>query len=118
MLHHAMKAIADNNPAVNLTGAEAQHTMQQPRVPKRLPLERTTVGPCLAPLTPLGLFDGAANRTYSRSFTSATVYPMLKTPSPALWPLTVKYKQGTSRMRVTIHSTRKTSCLFQESIKP
>ncbi len=81
MLHHAMKAVAENKAGlVLLTGAEAQHTMQQAKKAKAFTGWKATSGrPSLAPLTSRGAFDGACETEHIHGLSlPATVYPMFE----------------------------------------
>lgn len=81
MLHHAMKAVAENKAGlVLLTGAEAQHTMQQAKNSRTFTgWKVTSQRPCLAPLTSRGAFDGACETEHIHGLSlPATVYPMFE----------------------------------------
>jgi acetyl-CoA C-acetyltransferase len=81
MLHHAMKSIAENNAGlVILTGAEALHTRQQAMRSKTFTGWNITSGrPLPAPLTPVGLLDGACETEHIHGLsTPAYVYPMFE----------------------------------------
>jgi len=79
MLHHAMKAIAENKASlVILTGAEAQHTMQQAKNAKTFTgWKAASEHPSLPPLTPRGAFDGACETEHIHG---------LSLPAPARTP--------------------------------
>ena len=81
MLHHAMKAVAENKAGlVILTGAEAQYTMQQAKKSGTFTGWNVTSGhPSLPPLTPLGPFDGACETEHIHGLSlPSTVYPMFE----------------------------------------
>jgi len=124
MLHHAMKAIAGNKAAlVVLTGAEAQHTMQQAKRSKTFTGWNLTSGrPCLAPLSPLGLFDGACETEHLHGLSlPATVYPMLENALRRCYGRTIAdhtQKIGRLMSRLSQVAAKNHRAWFQQSFSP
>lgn len=124
MLHHAMKEIAENNAGlVILTGAEAQHTMQQAKSAKTFTGWNVTSGrPCLAPLTPSGLLDGACETEHIHGLSiPAYVYPMFENALRRRYGRTVEdhtKKIGRLMSHLSQGASGNPLAWFQESFTP
>lgn len=124
MLHHAMKAIAGKKAdLVILTGAEAQHTMQQAKNSKTFAGWNIASGrPCLSPLSPVGLFDGACETEHIHGLSlPATVYPMFENALRRRYGRTVTdHTQHIGRMmsRLSQVAAKNPHAWFQESFTP
>lgn len=124
MLHHAMKEIVENNAGlVILTGAEAQHTMQQAKSSKMFSGWNVTSGrPCLAPLTSSGLLDGACETEHIHGLSiPAYVYPMFENALRRRYGRTVEdhtKKIGRLMSRLSMVASGNPLAWFQESFTP
>lgn len=124
MLHHAMKEIAENNAGlVILTGAEAQHTMQQAKSSKTFTGWNVTSGrPCLAPLTSSGLLDGACETEHIHGLSiPAYVYPMFENALRRRYGRTVEdhtKKIGRLMSHLSMVAAQNPHSWFQESFTP
>lgn len=124
MLRHALKAIAENSAGlVILTGAEAQHTMQQAKKSKTFNgWNRSSGRPGLAPLTPLGPFDGACETEHIHGLSlPATVYPMFENALRRRYGRTVAdhtRKIGKLMNRLSQVAANNPMAWFQEAFTP
>ena len=124
MLHAAMKAVAENRAAwVILTGAEAQHTLQQAKKSKTFSGWNITSGrPCLAPLSPLGPFDGACETEHIHGLSlPATVYPMFENALRRRHGRTIAdhtQKIGALMSRLSHVASKNPRAWFQKSFTP
>jgi len=124
MLHHAMKAVAENKAGlVILTGAEAQHTMQQAKNSKTFTgWKATSQHPSLGPLTHLGPFDGACVTEHIHGLSlPATVYPMFENALRRRYGRTIAdhtRKLGELMSRFSHVAANNPLAWFQESLTP
>jgi len=124
MLYHAIKAVAENKAGlVILTGAEAQHTRQQAmRSQTFTGWNLSSQRPCLAPLSPVGLFDGACETEHLHGLSlPATVYPMFENALRRRYGRTiVDHTQAVGRLmsRLSSVAAQNPYAWFQESFTP
>lgn len=124
MLRHALKAVAENKARlVILTGAEAQYTMQQAKNSKTFAGWNLVSGhPCLPPLTPLGLFDGACETEHIHGLSlPATVYPMFENALRRRYGRTIAdhaCKLGELMSRFSCVAAQNSRAWFPESLTP
>ncbi|MCX5849035.1 MAG: acetyl-CoA acetyltransferase [Deltaproteobacteria bacterium] len=124
MLHHAMKAIAENRASlVIITGAEAQHTRQQAVRTKTftgwgLSSQRS----CLPPLSPVGPIDGACETEHIHDLSiPAYVYPMFENALRRRYGRTVAAHaqvMGELMSRLSRVAAQNPHAWFQESFTP
>jgi len=124
MLHQAMQAIAENQAGlVILTGAEAQHTMQQAKNAKTFTgWNIMSPRPALPPLTPLGLFDGACETEHIHGLSlPSTCYPMFENALRRRYGRTLlqhEQKIGELMSRFSQIAAQNPQAWFQESFTP
>lgn len=124
MLHHAMKVIAEDKTSLAiLTGAEAQHTMQQAKSSKSFNgWNISSSRRCLAPLTPFGPFDGACETEHIHGLSlPSTVYPMFENALRRRYGLTIEdhtQKIGMLMSRFSHVAAQNPQAWFQESFTP
>lgn len=124
MLHHALKAVAENKAClVILTGAEAQYNMQQVKNAKTFTGWNVSSGrPCLAPLSPLGLFDGACEAEHMHSLSlPAIIYPMFENVLRRRYGRSVEEHAqniGELMSRLSKVAAKNPRAWFQESFTP
>ena len=124
VLHHAMQEIAGGKAGlVILTGAEAQHTMQQAKNSKTFTGWNVASGrPCLPPLTPLGLFDGACETEHIHGLSlPAYVYPMFENALRRRYGCTIEEhaeKIGRLMSRLSLVAAKNPLAWFQHSFTP
>jgi len=124
MLRHAIKSVAENKAnVVILTGAEAQHTMQQAKRSKTFTGWNVSSGrPCLAPLTSLGPLDGACETEHAHGlWLPATVYPMFENALRRRYGHAIadhSRKIGQLMSRFSEAAEKNPLAWFQESFRP
>ncbi|MEE9910817.1 MAG: acetyl-CoA acetyltransferase [Deltaproteobacteria bacterium] len=124
MLHHALKAVAENKASlVILTGAEAQHTMQQAKNSGTFTgWNVTSERPGLPPLTHLGLFDGACETEHIHGLSlPATCYPMFENALRQRYGRTITdhtRKLGELMSRFSQVAANNPLAWFRESLTP
>ena len=124
MLHHAMKVVVENPDClVILTGAEAQHTMQQAKNSNAFTGWNLSSGRhCLAPLTPLGAFDGACETEHFHGLSlPATAYPMFENALRKRYGRTIAEhtrKIGSLMSRFSCVAAQNPRAWFQKSFTP
>lgn len=124
MLRHAMQAIAENKAGmVILTGAEAQHNRQQAISSKTFTgWNLASQRPCLAPLSGVGLMDGACETEHIHGLSiPAYVYPMFENALRRRYGHTVaEHTQAMGKLmsRFSHVAAKNPHAWFQESFTP